>query len=274
MMHLCGWTTFMQLTAPYTHVSPAEMQPTQTSVELLLMQSGFSPGGTDIFSQDHTPDVTMQHAAPSFFQEQDLTRHLPTPWGHPLYPPPAELNYFHIDFSGLVLPTTGDQIAAPHPSSLSCKPQTFPYAQPAFSPRAVQNTSTNVNFASSLKLHTQDEAKPPTDESVIGKHFIIGAESVLEGIQGKQTVIETAFVDFQISRTEYAVLAGFNEAHAIGTGYCQRPTSFVPWHRSPNGVPCHQTRKDTFSAPWGTFRTQLYVPDTCLSKRRNPSELG
>jgi hypothetical protein len=162
----------------------------------------------------------MQYAAPSFLQEQELTRHLPTPWGDPLYPPPAEPNYFHTDFSGLVLPTTGDQIAAPHPSSLSCKPQTFPYAQPAFSPRAVQNTSTNVNFASSLKLHTQGEAKPSTDKSIIGKHFIIGTESVLEGIQGKEAVIETAFADFQISRSEYAVFAGFNEAlMRSGTGY-------------------------------------------------------
>jgi hypothetical protein len=69
-----------------------------------------------------------------------------------------------------------------------------------------------------LKLRTQD--KLPTDESVIGKHFVIGAESALEGIQGKETAIETAFADFQISRSEYAVLAGFNEIlMRSGTGY-------------------------------------------------------
>ena len=62
--------------------------------------------------------------------------------------------------------------------------------------------------------------KPPTDQSVIGKHFIRGAESALEGIQGKETIIETVFADFQISKSEYAVLVGFNEAlMRSGTGY-------------------------------------------------------
>ena len=71
-----------------------------------------------------------------------------------------------------------------------------------------------------MKLRTQDEAKPPTDQSVIGKHFVIGAESALEGIHGKETVIETTFADFQISKSEYAVLAGFNEAlMRSGTAY-------------------------------------------------------
>ena len=38
--------------------------------------------------------------------------------------------------------------------------------------------------------------------------------------RGKEMVIETAFADFQISRLEYAVLAGFNEALMwSGTGY-------------------------------------------------------
>ena len=62
--------------------------------------------------------------------------------------------------------------------------------------------------------------KLPTDQSVTGKHFITGAESALEGIRVKDTAIETAFADFQISKSEYAVLAGFNEAlMQSGTGY-------------------------------------------------------
>jgi hypothetical protein len=82
----------------------------------------------------------------------------------------------------------------------------------------IQDASKNVKSAS---LRTQDKAKP-TDASVIGKHFVIGAELALKGIQGKETVIETAFADFQISRSEYAVLAGFNEAlMRSGTGYLQ-----------------------------------------------------
>ena len=107
-----------------------------------------------------------------------------------------------------------------HPSSMSSKPQDFLYAHSAISPCAIQETPKNVKLTSSLKLHTHDEAKPPTDESVIGKHFVIGAESALEGIQGKEMAIEAAFNNFKISRLEYAVLAGFNEAlMRSGIGY-------------------------------------------------------
>ena len=200
-----------------------QMQPTQTSVQSLLMQSGFGPGGTDRFPQDHTPYPTTQHALPLLPREQGL---LSTPRAHPLYARRAELIYTHLhgfpiqSYPKYDLSTAGDQIAAPHLSSVSSKPHPFPVVQSAFSPRAVQNTSTNVNFASSMKLHTQDEAKLPTDKSVIGKHLIIGAESALEGIQGKETVIETVFADFQISKSEHAVLVGFNEAlMRSGTGY-------------------------------------------------------
>ena len=137
-------------------------------------------------------------------------------------PSPAEPIYFHSHFPfpnqsypESVYPTTDEQNTTPHTSSMSSEPQAFPYAQSAFSLHAIQDT-----FTSSLKLHTLDEVKPPTDKSVIGKHFIIGAESALEGIQDKETVIETAFANFQISRSQYAVLAGFNEAlMQSGTGY-------------------------------------------------------
>jgi len=78
---------------------------------------------------------------------------------------------------------------------MSSQPQAFPYVQLTFPPCTVQGTSTNVNFVSSLKLCTQDDAKPPTDESVIGRHFVICAGSVLEGIQGKEMIIETAFAE-------------------------------------------------------------------------------
>ena len=108
----------------------------------------------------------------------------------------------------------------PHPSSMSSEPQAFPCAQSVFSVHTTQDTSKNVKFTSSLKLHIQDEVKLPTDESVIGKHFIIGAESALKGIQDKEIAIEAAFNDFNISSLEYAVLAGFNEALIqSGTGY-------------------------------------------------------
>ena len=94
-----------------------------------------------------------------------------------------------------------------------------PYRQSA-PLRTIQDTSKNVEFASSLELHTHDEATPPADESIPGKHFIIGAESALEGIRGKEIAIEAAFNDFNISSSEYAILAGFNEALIrSGTGY-------------------------------------------------------
>ena len=84
----------------------------------------------------------------------------------------------------------------------------------------VQDTSKNVKLASSLELHTQDEAKPPADESVIGRHLVIGAEIALEGIRGKEIAIEATFNDFNISSSEYVILAGFNEALIqSGTGY-------------------------------------------------------
>ena len=71
-----------------------------------------------------------------------------------------------------------------------------------------------------VELRTQDEPKPSIDEPVIGEHFVVGAESALEGIQGKEMDIEAAFNDFKISRSEYAILAGFNEALLrSGTGY-------------------------------------------------------
>ena len=83
-----------------------------------------------------------------------------------------------------------------------------------------EDTSKKVKFASNLELHTQDGAKPPGDESVIGKHFVIGAERALESIQGKEIAIEAAFSDINISSSEYAILAGFNEAlMRSGTGY-------------------------------------------------------
>jgi hypothetical protein len=214
-----------QLTAPYTHVPPPEVQPMQTSVELLLMQSGFSPGGRNELPQHHTLDVMMQDdpdTAPSLPYGQGLTKRLPTPPAHPLsYRSPSfhsHLPFPDQSYRNLFFPTMNDLAPAPRLSSMSSQPQAFPYAQLTSPPRAVQDTSTNVNFASSLKLRTQD--KLPTDESVIGKHFVIGAESALEGIQGKETAIETAFADFQISRSEYAVLAGFNEIlMRSGTGY-------------------------------------------------------
>jgi len=140
---------------------------------------------------------------------------------------PADPIYLHShlpcpnqSYPKFVHSTMDNQNAAPHPPSMSSKPQAFPYAQSVFSPDTMQDTSKTVKFTPSLKLHTQDKAKEPTDESVIGKHFVIGAESVLEGIQEKETVIQTAFADFQIFRSEYAVLAGFNEAlMRSGTGY-------------------------------------------------------
>ena len=99
------------------------------------------------------------------------------------------------------------------------KQHASPYWQSA-SLGTVQDTSKNDKSASSLELHTQDEAKPPADESAIGKHLIIGAESALEGIRGKEMAIEAAFNDFNISSSEYALLAGFNEALIrSGTGY-------------------------------------------------------
>jgi len=106
-------------------------------------------------------------------------------------------------------------------SSAAATPHNPNQSYPKFVYSTIQDTPRNVKFASgSLKLCTQDKAKQPTDESVIGKHFVIGAESALEGIQGKETAIQTAFADFQISRSEYAVLAGFNEALVrSGTGY-------------------------------------------------------
>ena len=71
-----------------------------------------------------------------------------------------------------------------------------------------------------MSLPSKDEAKPSIDKSVIGKHFVMGADSALEGIQGKEMDIEAAFNNFNISRSEYAVLAGFNEALLrSGTGY-------------------------------------------------------
>ena len=103
---------------------------------------------------------------------------------------------------------------------MSSKSQAFPYAHSAFSLRAVQDAPKNVKSTSSMKRNTQDEAKLPTDESVIGKHFVIGAESVLKSIQDKEMAIEATFYNFRISRSEYAILAGFNEAlMRSGTGY-------------------------------------------------------
>ena len=46
--------------------------------------------------------------------------------------------------------------------------------------------------------------------------------SSLSGKQRLEAVIKTAFADFQTSRLEYAILAGFNEALMwLGTGYLQ-----------------------------------------------------
>ena len=41
-----------------------------------------------------------------------------------------------------------------------------------------------------MELHTHDEATPPADGSILGKHFIIGAETALEGIRGKEIAID------------------------------------------------------------------------------------
>ena len=71
-----------------------------------------------------------------------------------------------------------------------------------------------------MSLPSKDEAKPSIDKSVIGKHFVMGAESALEGIKGKEMAIEAVFNEFKISRSEYAILAGFNEALLqSGIGY-------------------------------------------------------
>ena len=140
----------------------------------------------------------------------------------------ADPIYFHShlpfpdqSYPKFVYPTgTDKQNTVPHPSSISSKPQAFPFSQSAFSLHAVQDTSKHVKFTSSLKPHTQDEVKSPTNESLIGEHFFIGAESTLKGIQGKEMAIEAAFSEFKISRSEYAILAGFNEALLqSGTGY-------------------------------------------------------
>ena len=113
-----------------------------------------------------------------------------------------------------------NQNAAPPPSSMSSMSHTFPHPQSAFSHHAIQDTSKNVKFTSSLKLHTQDEVESPINESVIGKHFVKGAETALEGIKGKEMAIQAVFNEFKISRSEYAILAGFNEALLqSGTGY-------------------------------------------------------
>ena len=128
----------------------------------------------------------------------------------------------HLPFLDRSYQTTDDQNTMPHPFSISLKSQAFPDAQSVFSLPTIRDTSKNVKFISSLKLHTQDEAKPPTDNSVIGRHVVIAAESALEGIQGKEMAIEAAFNNFNISRSEYAVLAGFNESlMRSGTGYLQ-----------------------------------------------------
>jgi hypothetical protein len=148
---------------------------------------------------------------------------------HYLSPSPTDPIYLHShlpfpnqSYPKLTYSTVDDQNTAPRPSSMSSKPQAFPNVQSVFSLGTIQDTSKNVKFTSSLKLCTQDKAKQPTDESVIGKHFVIGAESALKGIQGKEMAIEAAFADFQISRSEYAILAGFNEAlMRSGTGYLQ-----------------------------------------------------
>ena len=103
---------------------------------------------------------------------------------------------------------------------MSSKSRAFPDAQSVFSLPTIQDTYKNVKLISSLKQQTQAEAKPPTDNSVIGRHVVIAAESALEGIQGKEMAIEAAFNDFKISRSEYAVLACFNESlMRSGTGY-------------------------------------------------------
>lgn len=126
----------------------------------------------------------------------------------------------HVPFRDQSYQTTDNQNTMPHPFSMSSKSQAFPDAQSVFSPPTIQDTSKNVKFISGLKLHTQDEAKPPTDNSVIGRHVVIAAESALEGIRGKEMAIEAASNDFKISRSEYAVLAGFNESlMRSGTGY-------------------------------------------------------
>ena len=88
----------------------------------------------------------------------------------------------------------------PHPYSMSSKSRAFPDAQSVFSLPTIQDTYKNVKFISSLEQQTQAEAKPPTDNSVIGRHVVIAAESALEGIQGKEMAIEAAFNDFKISR--------------------------------------------------------------------------
>ena len=135
--------------------------------------------------------------------------------------------YFHshLPFSNqrypkFVYPVTDNKNTVSHPLSMSSKPQDFPYTHSAFPLHAIQDTPESVKLTPSSKLHTQDEPKPATNESVIVKHFVIGAESVLDSIQGKKMAIEAAFNNFKISRSEYAVLAGFNEAlMQSGIGY-------------------------------------------------------
>jgi hypothetical protein len=86
--------------------------------------------------------------------------------------------------------------------------------------KGADDTFKNVKFTSSSKLDTENEVEPPTNEFVIGKHFVIGAESTLKGIQAKEMAVEAAFNNINISRLEYAILAGFNEALLrSGTGY-------------------------------------------------------
>ena len=103
----------------------------------------------------------------------------------------------HLPFLDRSYQTTDDQNIMPHPFNISSKSQAFPDAQSVFSLPTIQDTSKNVKFISSLKLHTQDEAKPSTDKSVIGRHVIIAAESALEGIEGKEMAIEAVFNDFK-----------------------------------------------------------------------------
>jgi len=214
------------VTAPYTHMPPppkptsdvfkSEMTPPPYDIEL------FHPYPSKVQSDCPTTqkDSTEMQASEELLLAQSVFNPHPLNYQSPSIHFPYHSPFPDQAYPKLLYPTMDDQNAAPRPSSMSSQPEAFPLAQLTLPPRAVQDTSTNVNFASCLKLRTRDEANPPTDESVIGKHFVIGAESALEGIQGKETVIETAFAEFQISRSGYAVLAGFNEAlMRSGTGY-------------------------------------------------------
>ena len=176
------------------------------------------PGPEDLYTLTSMANITVTDSSPEKYDEGAELQLL-----HHQSPSSADSIYFHshFPFPDRSYPTSTDnQNTVPHPSSMSSKPQAFPYPQSAFSLHAVQDTSKNVKFTLSLKLHTQHKVKSPTNESVIGNNFVIGAESALEGIQGKEMAIEAAFNEFKISRSEYAILAGFNEALLqSGTGY-------------------------------------------------------